>query len=152
MGNYVDENLLPGETVDFRTGLHPVAAYGPAVAFFVLAVVLGALFGLPLFAIFGAIAVVLVVGGVVRMGNTEVAVTNRRVISKAGWLSTRSVEVNLRKVEGITVHQDLGGRIFGFATVSVTGTGGTKDGVQGIAHPFDLRRAVQEHLDDESAG
>ena len=54
--------------------------------------------------------------------------------------------MNLNKVEGISVHQDLGGKLFGYAKVSVNGTGGTKDGVAGIARPFELRTAVQDHL------
>jgi hypothetical protein len=145
MVGYVEQNLMPGERVEFHTGMHPMAAYGPAIAFAIIGFI-SAFISPAILVIFAVIAVLFAIGGAIKVANTEMAVTNKRVISKAGLLSTHSLEVNLNKVEGISVHQDLGGKLFGYAKVSVNGTGGTKDGVAGIARPFELRTAVQDHL------
>jgi uncharacterized membrane protein YdbT with pleckstrin-like domain len=78
---------------------------------------------------------------------SEYAVTNKRVIVKIGVLQTRSLELLLGKVEGITVTQGLGGKLLGYGQIVITGTGGTKELFSGIQSPFDFRRAVQSATD-----
>ena len=78
--------------------------------------------------------------------------TTKRVIVKIGVLQTRSVELLLGKVEGITVNQGLGGKLFGYGEIVITGSGGTKEQFSGIQSPFDFRRAVQTATDAGAAG
>jgi hypothetical protein len=49
----------------------------------------------------------------------------------------------LGKVEGIGVEQGFIGRLLGFGTITVTGTGGTKEPFPNIARPLEFRRQVQ---------
>jgi uncharacterized membrane protein YdbT with pleckstrin-like domain len=77
---------------------------------------------------------------------TEFALTDRRVIAKAGLIRRRSVDLLLAKVESIGVRQSIGGRILDFGTVTVTGTGGTKEPFGNIAQPMELRRRVQAQI------
>ena len=79
----------------------------------------------------------------IRRWTSEFAVTNKRVILKLGVLNTRSVELLLPKIEGITVTQSLPGRLFGFGGIVVTGSGGTQEAFTGIQAPLDFRQAVQ---------
>ena len=72
--------------------------------------------------------------------------SNRRVLIKRGFFSRRSIEVLLPKVESIGVDESLFGRMLGYGTVIVRGTGGTFETFDKIAHPNDLRRQVQEQL------
>jgi uncharacterized membrane protein YdbT with pleckstrin-like domain len=95
-------------------------------------------------ALLGAVA--LIAGGIIRRFATEVAVPNRRVLIKTGLLSRRSVEVLLPKVESIGVDESFLGRIFGYGSVIVRGTGGTFETFDKIARPNELRRQVQEQL------
>lgn len=53
---------------------------------------------------------------------------------------SRSVEVLLPKVESMGVREPFLGRILGYGSVIVRGTGGTFDK---IAHPNEVRRQVQ---------
>src|SRR5207247_7498840 len=62
---------------------------------------------------------------------------------KVGWVRRRTVETMLSKVEGIGVDQDLVGRMLGYGTIVVTGTGGTKEQFTKIARPLEFRRQVQ---------
>ncbi len=117
---YVDDNLMPGEQVTHRARLH--------WTIFVSLKALLTLFIAPL----------------VARATSEFAVTNRRVIIKVGLVSRRTVELNLEKVESIGVDQTIPGRIFGYGTIVVVGTGGTREPFPSIADPMGFRRAVNE--------
>lgn len=54
----------------------------------------------------------------------EMVVTNKRVIAKFGLFIQKTFEMNLKKVEGCNLNQGLLGRIFGYASLTVRGTGG----------------------------
>jgi uncharacterized membrane protein YdbT with pleckstrin-like domain len=75
---------------------------------------------------------------------SEFAVTNKRVIMKVGWLSRRVLELNLHKIESVNVDQSLIGRLLGYGTVTVIGTGGTRETFDRLASPLAFRKAFQE--------
>jgi hypothetical protein len=68
---------------------------------------------------------------------------------KTGVFSARSVELLLSKVEAIAVNQSLGGRLFNYGDIVVTGSGGTEEPFTGIQAPLELRRAVQSVTDKQ---
>ena len=78
--------------------------------------------------------------------SSEFAVTNKRVLIKVGLIRRHSLELLLQKVEGIGVDQTLTGRILGYGTITVTGTGGTRESFQRISRPLEFRRQVQGSL------
>ena len=96
-------------------------------------------------ALLGAVA--LIAGGIIRRVATEVAVSNRRVLIKTGLLSRRSIEVLLPTVESIGVEEPFLGRMLGYGSVIVRGTGGTFETFDKMAHPNELRRHVQKQVD-----
>jgi hypothetical protein len=57
----------------------------------------------------------------------EWLLTSRRVIIKVGLISRRTIEMNLERIESIGVDQGIFGRIFGYGTITMIGTGGTKE-------------------------
>jgi uncharacterized membrane protein YdbT with pleckstrin-like domain len=65
------------------------------------------------------------------------------VLIKIGLIRRHSLELLLQKVEGIGVDQSLAGRILGYGTITVTGTGGTRESFQRISRPMEFRRQVQ---------
>lgn len=84
----------------------------------------------------------------IQKATTEIAVTDRRVIYKRGWLHLNLDQVNIDRVEGSIVRQDLWGKIFNFGQVIVRGTGvGEIDLPAVIAAPNDFRRALDEARD-----
>ena len=50
----------------------------------------------------------------------------------------------VRPLEGIGVEQGLGGRLFGYGSIVVTGTGGTHERFNLIADPLEFRKQVQQ--------
>ncbi len=74
---------------------------------------------------------------------SEFAVTDKRVVIKVGWIRRRTLETMLSKVEGVGVDQSLTGRMLGYGSIEVTGTGGTREEFTRIADPLEFRRQVQ---------
>ena len=80
---------------------------------------------------------------------TEIGVTSHRFVEKRGLLSLRSNEIALPNIEGVQVKQDILGRIFGYGTVRIEGTGVDSVTTPTIADPVGFVRAIQtakEHL------
>ncbi len=96
---------------------------------------------------FLALAAVAWVPAFIRRASTEFAVTNRRVVLKVGFLRRHSTEILLRQVEGITVDQGILGRMLGYGTIVVEGTGSDRTPYKGIAAPLAFRLAIQEQVD-----
>jgi uncharacterized membrane protein YdbT with pleckstrin-like domain len=152
--SYVDKHLLPGEVVTFKTRLHWNVYVWPLVitaAMIPLGYLAMSSDHKPL-ALLALLPVVVAFGAAwLRRRFSEYAVTNKRVVAKVGVLQTRSVELLLGKVEGITVTQGVAGKIFGYGEIVITGSGGTQEPFAGIQAPFEFRRAVQAATDTGSA-
>jgi len=158
--SYVEKNLIPGETVLYRTGLHWIVLLVPvliAICFAGggLAMAFGAMgdkgHGARTMATAGVILVILGVAsffiGTLRRNATEIAVSNKRVLIKTGFASRRTIELLLLQVESIVVNESLAGRMFGYGTVIVRGTGGTPEPFDKIANPLEFRRQVQHQIE-----
>jgi uncharacterized membrane protein YdbT with pleckstrin-like domain len=143
--SYVDRNLITGEQVVYRAtlyrlpylwcGLPLVGALGAAVFhvwFLAGALVLSAV------GIWASISA--------KRAAAQFAVTNSRVIIAVGVARRRTLELMLTKIGGISVEQSLGGRMFDFGTVTITGSGGTREAFDNIASPLEFRRQVQSQL------
>ena len=148
--SYVDEHLNAGERVTFRTKIHPIVFVGPT-SLALLALFCATQREIREYAVY-MLLLTLIVGVyvAVQIATSEFAVTTSRVIIKVGWLSRRTVELQLAKVEGITVEQDPFGRIFDYGTIVVGGTGGTKEPFKWIRAPIVFRKQVQEQIDSMS--
>ena len=87
--------------------------------------------------------------GILRRNATEMAVTNKRVIVKSGLADRRTIELLLQRIESIAVEEPALGRILGYGTVIVRGTGGTPEIFPQIAHPLEFREQVQRQIAGE---
>ena len=142
---YVDSNLLPNEQVTYRARLHRIIYLLP-VCVLILAVVVAIMGGGWIALGVGLIGLVLLVPPWIRSVSSEFAVTNKRVLVKVGLVRRHSLELLLQKVEGIGVDQGILGRILGYGTITVSGTGGTREAFRMIARPLEFRRQVQASL------
>jgi uncharacterized membrane protein YdbT with pleckstrin-like domain len=88
--------------------------------------------------------------GLIRRNATEMAVTNKRVIVKTGLADRRTIELLLTRIESIAVEEPAMGRLLGYGTVIVRGTGGTPEIFPQISHPLQLREQVQRQIAGES--
>jgi uncharacterized membrane protein YdbT with pleckstrin-like domain len=142
---YVDSNLLPNEQVTYRARLHRIIYLLP-VCVLIVALVVAIIGGGWIALGVGLIGLLLLVPPWIRSISSEFAVTNKRVLVKVGLVRRHSLELLLQKVEGIGVDQGILGRILGYGTITVSGTGGTREAFRMIARPLEFRRQVQASL------
>ncbi len=78
---------------------------------------------------------------------SEYAVTDRRVIGKYGIIRPESVNVLLTSVSGVSTSFTVIGRIFGYGSVLINGSG-TQRLLAGMSRPKAFENAVHERLVD----
>jgi len=165
--SYVEKHLISGETIQYQTKLHWIVMLGHvaiAAVFELLAITfLVAAFSRPARAkpmpshgavYLGAlicflVGAVLFCIGLLKRNVTEMAVTNKRVIVKTGLAERRTTEILLSRIESVVVDEPAIGRILGYGTVIVRGTGGTPEVFEKIYRPLEFREQVQRQIAGE---
>ena len=79
---------------------------------------------------------------------SEYGITNKRVLMKTGWIQRNSLEMFLDKIEAIHVDQTVLGRLLGYGTLMIVGTGGSRDPFVNVPRPLHFRKMVQQEIDD----
>jgi hypothetical protein len=152
--SYIEEHLNRGENLIYRTTLHPFVFVAGGVLL-VLGLVTYAIpsdaIGAPEIRLAGTLAILLALAillpTAVRFFASEFGVTTARVIIKTGWLSRRTLEVQLAKMEAVSVEETLAGRMFDYGSLVVGGTGGTKEKFRFIRASLVFKRHVQEQAE-----
>jgi uncharacterized membrane protein YdbT with pleckstrin-like domain len=139
---YVESNLLPDEQIVYKATLHWKIFVLPLV---ITSIGIGLLVIQPIVAagVF-LLGLVLLIRAFIEYKSSEFAVTTKRVIIKVGFLRRRTLELLLRQVEAISVEQGVLGRIFGYGSLTLTGTGGVKEVFHYISSPLEFRRRIHE--------
>jgi uncharacterized membrane protein YdbT with pleckstrin-like domain len=120
MGNYVDSHLIKGETVVHSAKLHWIIYLTPKAI------------------------LTLWIAPYIQQVTSELAITTKRIIIKVGLIARRTLEMNLSKIETVNVDQSIMGRILNYGSITVIGTGGTREVFNDIANPMQFRKAFQE--------
>jgi uncharacterized membrane protein YdbT with pleckstrin-like domain len=148
--SYVKSVLQPGETVRYSTDIHWIiyipgflllvlggvaywTALQPVSAYRVWTWIAGFLFACAAVALFIAWF---------RRWTTEIAVTDRRIIYKRGFIRRRTIEMHLDKVESIDVDQSILGRIMNYGDILIRGVGVGIEPLKNIDSPIAFRNHV----------
>ena len=153
MGRYIDDILQPGEKVLYSTNAHWIF-FLPAILLWVLAAVFFLLSGMvpagsALIVVCWALAAIIAVVALYRTvtawfhrWTTETDVTNLRVVHKTGFISRKTFEMSLDKVESVDVNQSIMGRLFDYGDVTIMGVGEGKETITTIASPLAFRNSI----------
>ncbi len=161
--SYIQDNLMPNEKIFFSARVHP-AVFLPSIVSFIgsIAFVVYTLstaskgdtassflagFLLLIAGMFFFYSIMLGLQALIIMLTTEFAVTNRRVIAKTGFIRRHTLEMLLPKIESVSVNQNILGRLLNFGTVTVTGTGGTKESFRAIFEPIAVRKKINQIIE-----
>lgn len=152
MGSYIDSNLTTNERVIKEAKVSwwsqwPFFLFG---GFFLLSGMGASLDSDGSGGVILFVAVAFIVFAVIRVISTELALTNKRVIAKTGFIRRDTIELRLEKVEGFVVNQSIFGRILNYGSVIVSGTGGIKTPIPFIYNPTEFRMVVNEFLENPS--
>ena len=147
-------NLLEGERVVYKTGLHKWILIWPSllillsIVFFIVAAAAGpngygsAIFWELLF----WVAVLLAITARLDYSTAHLFITNKRVVLKAGYMRKISKEMLLDKVQGIDIDQSIMGRMLNYGFLRIKGIGINNITMKNVREPFDFRREAQEQI------
>ena len=153
--SYVEKILQPDETVRHKAHIHWFI-YLPALAFGAVALIIVGLVTMNIgeigtnwrvaaliaAALFGLVALYLLLRASIERFSTELVATDRRIIYKRGLIRRFTAEMNMEKVETVLVEQGILGRIFGYGTITIRGTGGGMEPLPNIDDPLTFRNHV----------
>lgn len=151
--SYVTRVLQPGEIVRHVASLHWIL-YVPGALVWILAGIIFIVRPDPSLHWFGHLMAVIAAWLCVAVGlvllarawfewwTTEIAVTDRRVIYKAGFIQRDTTEMQMDKVESVDVKQSILGRVLDYGDVEIHGTGHGFEPLRMIAHPLELRSHI----------
>jgi len=153
MGRYIDDILQPEEKVLYSTNAHWIF-FLPALGLWIVAAVFLALSGMvpagsPLMLVCWAMAAVMAVIALYKTvtawfhrWTTETDVTNLRVVHKTGFITRKTFEMSLDKIESVDVDQSIAGRIFDYGDVTILGVGKSEEKLQTVTSPLAFRNAI----------
>ena len=81
---------------------------------------------------------------------TELAVTDRRVLIKRGWLQTFTHELSLDSIELVEIRQTFWEKLFGFGRLEISGTGKGEIFTPPISRPVEFRKAISDAAEAHS--
>ncbi len=165
--SYLQKMLLPDERLLYVATIHWVV-FIPGVLLTVIGGVLGAssyglagyllgsessfnpyvghlLAGVSLVMAF--LGLILLTGALIRQSSTELAITNRRIIAKYGFISRATFEMLMDRVTGANFDQTITGRLMGYGTILVHGMGGDVSPFELISNPQLFQRTLMDQLE-----
>ena len=75
---------------------------------------------------------------------TERALTNTRYIQKIGWISRNTEEIGINKIEEVDLTQSILGRILGYGSISISGTGAGHILLKNIDEPLSFQKKLND--------
>ncbi|MEZ5919921.1 MAG: PH domain-containing protein [Parvularculaceae bacterium] len=158
MAGYVEKTLAPGEDIVYRANFNWTYSFFPVFWFalgsapVVMYLMLQYGQGVPAedlragwyFVGGGFIAgSVILINHMIKLWTTEFVVTNSRFVFKTGLLARHTQEVSLNKIEEIKLQQSVWGRLFGYGSLSLHGTGVGLIKLPNIDNPIHVRRIIE---------
>ena len=149
--SYLKSVLQPDEQVRYVTNVHWIV-YLPGA--FLLLLALGAFAGsyiaeqaisalwLVLSAMLAVAGGLMLIAAWFRRWTTEIAITNRRIIYKRGFIQRHTAEMNMDKVASVDVKQSILGRVFDYGTVRVQAAGMSLEDLPMIESPLQFRNHI----------
>lgn len=158
MASYVEKTLAGGEEIIHRANFNWTYSFFP-VFWFSLGVAPLVMFFYMQFAaeipfeqlrfgwwssiIAGAAGSLILINHLIILTTTEIAVTTFRFVYKTGLVSRHTQEVSLNKIEEITLHQTVWGRLLSYGKLVLRGTGVGVITLPDLDDPIRLRRIIE---------
>ncbi len=147
---YVDRVLQEGESVRHIARISWVTYLPGLLLWAVAGILAGLLPSQPAlhFFVLTVAAIVFIIGTILLARawfyrvTTEIAVTDRRIIYKRGFVRRYTVEMHMDKVESVDVDQSILGRMLDYGDVIIHGTGVGLEPLLHIDHPLELRNHI----------
>ncbi|MEI9885323.1 MAG: PH domain-containing protein [Rhizomicrobium sp.] len=127
--SYIEQSLGQGETLVARAHFH----WWYSMKAWLALIFLG----------WCIIGIVIFFQMMIRKWTTEIGVTTHRFVQKEGLFKLRTYEVALHNIEGVRVSQSFWGRILGYGSLRIEGTGVDHVDLPTIGDPIGFRAAIE---------
>lgn len=132
MRNFVENNLIEDENI-LKSAEQNKAEL---VFWWIFGVVLCWLIFPPIYAIFKTLA----------FSNTELTITDKRVLGKSGVLSRHSLDAPLNKIQNVAISSGILGKIFNYGNIKIQ-TGGDALVFLCIKKPDEFKRFLMNQME-----
>ncbi len=162
MAGYVEKTLAPGESMVYRVHFNWTFSFFP-VLWFALGSAPVVMYTLLHFGTFGqkvpfdelqvgwwfvgggfATGLLILLNHLIILWTTEIVVTTYRFVFKTGLIARNTQEVSLNKIEEIILNQSVWGRIFGYGSLVLRGTGVGVINLPNVDDPIVVRRTIEK--------
>ena len=150
---YLARTLSEGEQVKYQGKVHPAYYLQWVPLFLILEAILYYVFvynfssqghsGGPLPFIVLPLPFLIFLQPFFAIKTTVIALTNQRVITKTGFFTQRTSELLIGQVESVGIEEPFFGRMLGYGTIAISGTGSGVIPIDGIVDPISFRKALQ---------
>jgi len=79
---------------------------------------------------------------------SSLTIKEKQVILRSGILVRQTIDIPLNKIESIDIRQSILGSLFGYGSLLITGTGGTRQWMGYVAKPLTCRRHIEQLMHD----
>jgi uncharacterized membrane protein YdbT with pleckstrin-like domain len=151
--SYIERSLGDGEKLVTRARFHWLYNLRAWLAILVpLALLIAVMIyademvreGLAIFAVALLVAgIIIFFSMMIHKWTTEIGITSHRLVKKTGFISLKTAEVAIPNIEGVRVKQGVWGRIFGYGSLTIEGTGDDSVDIPNIDDPVGFRRAIE---------
>lgn len=158
MAGYVEKTLAGGEDIIHRANFNWTYSFFPmmwfaigagSLAFFVFIQFAAEVpfeelrVGWWSAAIAAAAGTIILINHLIILMTTEIVVTTYRFVYKTGLISRNTQEVSLNKIEEITLHQSIWGRLLSYGKLVLRGTGVGVIELPDLDDPIRLRKIIE---------
>ena len=166
MSKYVESNLIRDEKVVLKAKINPLALLKDFVicaAIIAIGIVVkvmafsnagesGEQIGTYVMLAFIAVAAIKFLIAVLYIAMTAMAVTNRRVVGKVGVLKVDSLDLQIDKVDNVSIKTPFVGRILRYSTLEIKSTGSASGWkIRYISNGPQLKNAITEAVEQHAA-
>ena len=143
--SYIKANLNSGEKINNFTK----PSIKPVILFMFFLTPLFFYVGLSFGSILSAIITSIIISGIyliyemIKIYVSEFAITNKRVISKLGFISRDVEEMNLKSIESVNLKQGVIGRILNVGDVVISGRGSSQVIFKEVDDPVAVRKKIK---------
>ena len=168
MSSYIENNLGPGETVIMKAKFSLWALVPQAIGTIIRIVLLLAMdylkeiltfipeFFFSIFTILLVIGIITVIFPILKILNTHLVITNKRVIGKIGLLSIKNIDYPIEQVNNVELSANFWGNIFHYYDLSVRSSGSSFSdsniSFTGISNAVELKNhvtfAIEQHAEE----
>jgi hypothetical protein len=123
--SYITDKLEPGEKIMNRAQMSKIAVITALCSF----------------------AALMHPFALLRLSRTELVLTDRRIIGKAGSAKSTTIALPFKQIESVTVRRGLLGWMFDYGSVVVTAKDGTSVMFRGVVWPLVFQQEADEAIE-----